>query len=242
MTESYSATKRSLRFGLTQPAPCSYLPGQQEQLVVLMPEEPISAELYQQLLALNFRRSGEQSYTPHCPACNACQSVRINPQQWQPSRSQRRLLNKAQRSGLQYRLVTQADLSRYFPLFAAYIAFKHDDGIMYPANEEQLSSMLACSWLPVRFLEIYHQQQLVSVSIIDELADSYSAVYTFFAEQYQHFSPGKLAICYLLQQARQDNKAYVYLGYLVTACQKMAYKAEFRPQQRFIQGQWHSFA
>lgn len=209
---------------------------------MLMPEEPISAALYQQLLTVNFRRSGEQTYSPHCPACRACQSVRISPEQWQPSRSQRRLLKKAQRSGLQYRLVTKADINQYFPLFAAYIAFKHDDGIMYPANEEQLSSMLECSWLPVRFLEIYQAEQLVSVSIIDELADSYSAVYTFFAEQYQLFSPGKLAIIYLLEQARSDDKTFVYLGYLVEACQKMAYKAEFSPQQRFIQGQWHSFA
>ncbi|SNY51117.1 arginine-tRNA-protein transferase [Arsukibacterium tuosuense] len=242
MTESLPPTKRPLRFGLTQPSPCSYITGQQEQLVVLMPDEPMSAGLYQQLLALNFRRSGEQSYTPHCQACKACQSVRIKPQQWQPSRSQRRLLSKARRAGLQYRLVTQADLNRYYPLFAAYIAFKHDDGIMFPANQEQLSSMLECSWLPVRFLEIYHDEQLVSVSIIDELANSYSAVYTFFSEQYRQFSPGKLAISYLLQQARLDSKDFVYLGYLVEACQKMAYKAEFTPQQRFIQGQWHSFA
>ncbi|KKO46062.1 arginyl-tRNA--protein arginylyl transferase [Arsukibacterium ikkense] len=231
-----------LRFGLTAPSACSYLPAQQEQLVVLMPEQPISADLYQQLIAVNFRRSGEQTYTPHCPACNACQSVRIVAQQWQASRSQRRLLNKARRAGLEYRLVNQPELQQYFRLFAAYIAFKHDDGIMYPATEEQLTAMLQCSWLPVRFLEIYQAGQLLSVSIIDELADSYSAVYTFFAEQYQYLSPGKLAIMYLLSQARQDHKAYVYLGYLIGTCQKMAYKAEFRPQQRFIQGHWHSFA
>lgn len=242
MAEPLLPTKLPLRFGITQPGPCSYLAGQQEQLVVLMPDEPISAELYQQLLAANFRRSGEQSYTPHCPACKACQSVRIKSQQWQPSRSQRRLLNKARRAGLQYRLVTKADLAGYFRLFAAYIAFKHDDGIMFPATTEQLNSMLECSWLPVRFLEIYDEEQLVSVSIIDELADSYSAVYTFFAKQYQPLSPGKLAIMYLLEQASSDQKAFVYLGYLVAACQKMAYKAEFTPQQRFIQGQWHSFA
>ncbi|MAD74608.1 MAG: arginyltransferase [Rheinheimera sp.] len=242
MNDDVKAGTQPLRFGLTQPGPCSYLPGQQEQLVVLMPEQPISPELYQQLLNLNFRRSGEQSYTPHCPACQACQSVRINPTLWQPSRSQRRLQNKATRANLAYRLVTTADIADYYPLFAAYIAFKHDDGIMYPATEEQLSGMLKCSWLSIRFLEIYDDQQLVSVSIIDELADSYSAVYTFFARQYQQYSPGKLAIMYLLERARQDNKAFVYLGYLVEACQKMAYKAEFRPQQRFIRGHWHSFA
>lgn len=233
--------KTSLQFGLTPPGPCSYLDGQQEQLVVLLPDEPVSAQLYQQLIALNFRRSGEQTYTPHCPACRACQSVRIAPQDWQPTRSQRRLMNKAKHAGLTYRLTGKADMQRYYPLFSDYIAFKHDDGIMFPANEEQLASMVNCSWLPVHFLEIYHNQQLISVSIIDDVAASYSAVYTFFSARFQKFSPGKLAIMHLINQAKEDNKQFVYLGYLVEACQKMAYKAEFTPQQRFIQGQWHSF-
>ncbi|MDX1677285.1 arginyl-tRNA--protein arginylyl transferase, partial [Arsukibacterium sp.] len=163
MTESFPVTRRPLRFGLTQPGGCSYLPDQQEQLVVLMPDEPISAELYQQLLTLNFRRSGEQSYTPHCPTCRACQSVRVDPQHWQASASQRRLLNKAKRAGLTYRLVSKPRPDEYFALFAQYISFKHQDSVMYPATEAQLSSMLNCSWLPVRYLEITCQQQLVSV-------------------------------------------------------------------------------
>jgi arginine-tRNA-protein transferase len=231
-----------LQFGITQPNPCSYLEQQQEQLAVLLPAEPVSAALYQQLLALNFRRSGEQTYTPHCPTCRACQSVRISPEHWQPSRSQRRILQKAQTAGLRYQLIDQADISRYYPLFSAYIAFKHDDGIMFPATEQQLISMINCHWLPVRFLEIYQDDQLVSVSIIDAPGNCYSAVYTFFAATYLQFSPGKLAIMYLITQAKRDNQQFVYLGYLVSACQKMAYKAEFRPQQRFIQGHWHSFA
>ena len=43
-----------LRFGLTAPAPCSYLGQQQEQLVFLLADQPISASLYQQLLQINF--------------------------------------------------------------------------------------------------------------------------------------------------------------------------------------------
>ena len=86
-----------LRFGLTAPAPCSYLDLQQEQLVFLLPEQPVSAALYQQLLELNFRRSGEQVYTPHCPTCRACESVRISHTDFIARRSQHRLLNKAKR-------------------------------------------------------------------------------------------------------------------------------------------------
>lgn len=229
-----------LRFGLTAPSQCSYLPEQQEQLVFLLPEQPLDAELYQQLLQLNFRRSGEQVYTPHCPACRACESVRINPAHFKPSRSQRRLLHKAARAGWHYTLDEAADTD-YYPLFADYIRHKHADGSMFPPAREQLDSMLNCSWLKVRLLKLYQQQQLVAVSIVDETAEAYSAVYTFFNPDVSAFSPGVLAILYLLHAGLQQQKNWLYLGYQIDSCQKMAYKAAFLPQQRFIQGQWHSF-
>lgn len=229
-----------LRFGLTTPMPCSYLPNQQEQLVFLLPEQPLDATLYQQLLQLNFRRSAEQVYTPHCPSCRACQSVRIAPEHFIPSRSQRRLLNKAARLGWQYHLdnVTSGD---YYPLFADYISSKHADGSMYPPAPEQLDGMIRCSWLSVRLLKQFYQGELVAVSIVDETDDALSAVYTFYQPAVSQFSPGILAILFLLQAAMQRQKKWVYLGYQIDACQKMAYKAAFLPQQRFIQGQWRSF-
>lgn len=230
-----------LRFGLTAAMPCSYLPDQQEQLVFLLPGQPVTEELYRQLMASNFRRSGEQVYTPHCSACQACQSVRLPVNLFRPSRSQRRLLNKAQRMNWRYRLADQA-CADYFDLFEHYVAFKHADGVMYPATPEQLEPMLHCSWLPVKFLEQYYNDTLVSVTIVDVLADSYSAVYTFFSASVSAFSPGILAVLNLVTLARQQGKTYLYLGFYIENCQKMNYKAAFMPQQRLIQGQWHSFA
>ena len=229
-----------LKFGLTAPLPCSYLPNEDEQLVFLLPEQPLSPKLYQQLLALNFRRSGEQVYTPHCPDCSACQSVRINPIDFSPSRSQRRLLNKAQRNELTHKFVDKPSAD-YFPLFADYITYKHADGSMFPPSREQLNTMLNCSWMKLHFLEQYRQQQLVAVTIVDTTSDAYSAVYSFFHPSVSALSPGILAVLYLLQCAQQNQKQWLYLGYQINECQKMAYKAVFRPQQRFIQGQWHSF-
>jgi arginine-tRNA-protein transferase len=229
-----------LRFGLTAPVRCSYLPTQQEQLVFLLPEQPIDAALYQQLLQYNFRRSGEQVYTPNCPDCRACQSVRINPQQFRISRSQRRLLNKASRAGWHYQLDTAVEAD-YFQLFADYIQHKHHDGSMFPPAQEQLDRMLNCSWLNVRLLKQYYQQQLVAVTIVDETATAFSAVYTFYAPNASQFSPGILAVLHLLEQSAKQQKDWLYLGYQIDDCKKMAYKAAFLPQQRFIKGQWHSF-
>lgn len=232
---------QELRFGLTAPAQCNYLDDQQEQLVFLLPEQPISAQLYSQLLQLNFRRSGEQVYTPHCPSCRACQSVRISTAAFKPSRSQRRLLNKAKRHGLTYQLTANCLDKDYFALYAQYINFKHADGSMFPPTTEQLQSILACSWMTVRCLELYQHNRLIAVSVVDETDDALSAVYTFFAPDVSQFSPGTLAILYLSQLSKSLGKKWLYLGYQIEGCQKMAYKATFLPQQRFIAGQWHSF-
>lgn len=229
-----------LKFGLSAATQCSYLPEQSEQLVFLLPDQPISDNLYQQLLQLNFRRSGEQVYTPHCPSCQACQSVRIASDMFRPSRSQRRLLRKAGRSGWHYQLTDHATAD-YYALFADYIRHKHADGSMFPPAREQLQSMLSCSWLKVQLLEQYWQQQLVAITIVDVTNDAFSAVYTFYNPAFSAFSPGVLAILALLQLSSELNKDWLYLGYQIDACNKMAYKAAFLPQQRFIAGNWHSF-
>ena len=228
-----------LRFGLTAPAPCSYLGQQQEQLVFLLAEQPISASLYQQLLQINFRRSGEQVYTPHCPSCQACQSVRINPQTFALSKSQRRLLNKAKRRQWHYQLAKQPQ--DYFALYSRYIQHKHADGTMYPPDKAHLDAMLSCSWLKVCFLEQYCDNQLVAVTVVDMTEHALSAVYTFYEPSLSRHSPGILAVLFLLQLCMSLQKQWLYLGYQIDACDKMAYKAAFLPQQRFIAGNWHSF-
>lgn len=239
-------TEQVLQFGLTPGAPCSYLSEQQEQLAVLLSPQPIDSSLYQLLIKHNFRRSGDQLYRPHCASCDACQSLRIPVAEFKPAASQRRLLNKAARQGWHYQFCevpdSAAERQQLFQLFADYIAFKHRDGVMYPASPEQLDSLLNSHWQPIRLLKLYQQQQLTAVMVVDELDNAWSAVYTFYSQHSEAFSPGKLAILYLLQQAALSKKEYLYLGYQVDGCRKMAYKQEFLPHQRYFAGRWHSFA
>ncbi|CAM3836696.1 arginyltransferase [Rheinheimera salexigens] len=230
---------QSITLGLTYDNPCSYI-AQQQRLAFVLPATPLSPELYQQLIDANFRRSHQQVYRPHCSACDACQSVRLNPRLLTLSTSQRRLAKKALNAAWRFQLVDTPS-QPYFGLYQAYIAFKHRDSSMYPASETDLNSMLECSWLAVHFLEQYLNDQLVSVTVVDVLPDGLSAVYTFYCPTVSPFSPGKLAILNLAQITQQLDKSWLYLGYSIDNCEKMAYKANFKPQQRFIQGHWHSF-
>ncbi|MDP4535382.1 arginyltransferase [Alkalimonas collagenimarina] len=229
-----------LRFGLTAAEPCAYLPEQNEQVIFLLPEQPLHHSLYQQLLQHNFRRSGDDVYRPHCSGCQQCQSVRLPVHTFTPSRRQRRILAKANRQGFRVQWQPARSASDYFALYQDYIDFKHQEGSMYPASIAQLESLLTCNWMPVWTLELYDQQQLVAVSVVDKLDNSLSAVYTFYHPKWQQFSPGLLAILLLIEQAKCLQSDFLYLGYYIADCEKMAYKGEFRPQQRFIDGKWHS--
>ena len=80
-----------MKFGITQIFGCSYLPDEREQLLVYADSTEQLALRYGQLIQVGFRRSGEQIYRPHCPDCNACQSVRIPVDAFTPSRSQKRV-------------------------------------------------------------------------------------------------------------------------------------------------------
>lgn len=233
-----------LKLGVSQQQQCNYLPDRQERLLFTLPDEPLSAEFYQQLLTLNFRRSGEQIYTTYCEGCQQCQSVRLKATEVQLSSSQRRLWSKAKRSQWRYQWAQTEDKNscteKYYALYQSYIDSKHAGSSMSPTSPEQMSYLWQANWLKIQFLEQYLGDQLVAVTVVDCTPDAFSAVYTFYQTGHA-LAFGTLAILALIEQAKAETIQFVYLGYYIQHCQKMNYKAKFLPQQRFIAGEWLSF-
>jgi len=231
---------RQLQLGLTSEHQCSYLTGQTERLVFTLPQQPLTPAVYQQLMNYNFRRTGDQLYRPYCQDCQACQAVRIAAAQFVSSASQRKLLNKAKKSDWHYRVKPARDAMQYFQLYQHYIRGKHAGGVMDPPDPEHLLSMFGCDWLDILVLEQYQQQQLIGVMVLDQMPDGLSAVYSFYQPNHP-LALGKLAILAALEYLASEPSTWLYLGYYIAECQKMAYKADFAPQQRLIAGNWQSF-
>lgn len=231
---------RHIQLGLTGEHDCSYLPEQSERLVFTLPDQPLSPDVYQQLMSYNFRRTGQQLYRPYCGSCQACQAVRIAAEHFAISASQRKLLKKAKKSQWHYRVIPAGDGMQYLDLYQQYIRGKHAGGVMDPPDPEHLQSMFQCDWLDILVLEQYQQEQLVGVMILDQMPDGLSAVYSFYKPD-NDLALGKLAILAALDYLRAQPFTVLYLGYYILECQKMSYKADFRPQQRLIAGNWQSF-
>jgi len=224
------------RVGLTQEFDCSYLPNKQEQLLVILDPSCYSTDKFESLLGLGFRRSGNQIYRPHCPICSACNSVRVLAQDFIPSKSQKRKLNKA-KNQFEVKYSTQ-ERPEYYPLYSKYITMRHQDGSMYPPEKEQFQSFLLCSWLKITFIELWHQDTLAAVAVTDCMNSSISAIYTFFDPDFEHYSLGSVMILEQLKFAKEQNKQYVYLCYQIDECDKMKYKTQFLPAQKQLNDEW----
>ncbi|MBQ4850637.1 arginyltransferase [Pseudoalteromonas sp. MMG012] len=231
MTEHFPS-----KIGLSQQFSCSYLPEQQEQLLVILDHNCYTPERFEGLLELGFRRSGDQIYRPHCPKCNACQSLRLPTYDFTQSKSQKRKWNKLNN---EFSIVeSHEERPNYYPLYEKYISLRHRDGSMFPPNHLQYESFLFCRWLPITFIELWHFDKLVAVAVTDTMPNSLSAIYTFFDPDYESYSLGTVMILAQIDYAQRAKKQYLYLGYQIDSCKKMKYKSHYKPAQRFINDIW----
>lgn len=227
-----------LRVGITPAHTCSYLPEQYEQLIVLMDNQYRNEAGYETLLQAGFRRSGNDIYRPHCTQCSACHSLRIDPNEFKPSRNQRRIQNKNKHLTWQ---LSYIDQPAYYALYERYIHQRHADGSMYPPSYHQYQQFLLCHWLTPLFIELYEDDKLLAVAVTDMTTNSLSAMYTFYDPDFESYSLGTFAILLQLQLTRQMGKQYLYLGYQVDNCRKMNYKASYLPHERLKNKVWEKY-
>ncbi|QBQ53608.1 arginyltransferase [Nitrosococcus wardiae] len=230
----------SLDFYLSSPHSCGYLPGQTATNLFVDPEVAMDIAHYSTLARLGFRRSGRLVYRPHCSHCSACLPVRIPVAQFQPNRSQQRAWKINQDLSAIYRPVEFR--AEHFDLFYRYLKVRHVKGGMDNSTPEDYLSFIASDWDETSLIEFRDaKDQLLAVAVIDALTDGISAVYSFFDPILKRRSLGVYIILWEINEAKELNLPYVYLGYWIKACQKMQYKSTFRPLEVYQDKKWSIF-
>jgi len=217
---------------------CSYLDNQQARNIYPDPNQTLTNELYSQLIAHGFRRSGNLAYRPYCSDCSACVPVRINVEQFKASRSQRRCLQRNQDLTISHHSATFN--AEHFELYRRYLASRHLNGGMDNPTEESYVSFLTSDWSETSFIEIRRDSQLVAVAITDHVHNGLSALYTFFDPDMAEYSLGTYGILQQINIAQTQGLSWLYLGYWIKDCQKMQYKQNFSAIEGYIDQQWQA--
>ena len=237
------------QFYVTAPQPCPYLHGRAERKLFTALHGDGAADLNNALSRQGFRRSQNVLYRPSCESCVACMSARIRVADFQPSRTQRRLMRR--NAGLR-RLATSAwATEEQFDLFRRYLDSRHADGGMADMDIFEFAAMIEETPVKTRVIEYRCSGDrpdrlapgddfLAAVCLTDVLDDGLSLVYSFYHPILQAASLGTYLILDHIEIARAAKLPYVYLGYWVPGSRKMDYKARFSALEIYKGGVWQN--
>jgi arginyl-tRNA--protein-N-Asp/Glu arginylyltransferase len=239
-----------LQFYVTTGYTCGYLPNKLAQSLIASPQHLIDTNIYSGLIQQGFRRSGKFAYRPHCETCMACVPVRIPVIFFAPNRSQKRAYK--QHHHLTTHILPIDFHAAHYQLYADYQRARHSKAETQEEpieidDVEQYKNFLCQSNIESVMVEFREDGQLKMVSIIDIVRDGVSAVYTFYDTEDRNARLGTLNkrasygtynVLWQIEWAKTLNLPYLYLGYWIQDSQKMAYKNNFQPLQKLIDGEW----
>jgi leucyl-tRNA---protein transferase len=232
---------RQLRFYLTAPAPCPYLPGKRERKVFTSLETDDAAGLNESLTQAGFRRSQNIAYRPACEGCDACISARIPVKRFAFTKAWRRI--ETRNADLTATLRTGRATEEQFWLLKTYLAGRHAEGGMNEMTAYDFAAMVEETTVRTNVMEYRDGRgALVGCTLIDLLADGVSLVYSFFDPNQDRRSLGTHMILHNVRHVREAGLDHVYLGYWVRGSEKMAYKSRFRPLELLVAGGWVDYA
>lgn len=240
MTSLTELPIQRLQFYLTAPYPCSYLPDRLARSQVATPVSLIDTAVFSELARLGFRRSGHYVYRPHCDGCAACRPARLRVAGFAPRRSQRRCL--ASNRDIECVLRPLEFDDQHYHLYRRYQAARHSGGGMDLDDREQYRAFLLTSGVDSSLAEFRLAGRVVMVSLVDRLLDGLSAVYTFYDPDLPKRSLGVYNVLTQVGLARDLGLPYLYLGYWIKECAKMAYKSDYQPLEVLRDGAWTPYA
>lgn len=235
-------------FYLTASSPCPYLPGRRERKIFTHLVGSGARELHAMLSAGGFRRSQNIVYRPACEGCQACVSVRVRVDEFRPTKSMKRVVER-NRDIAAIDEPNQASSEQY-ALFRDYLDARHEDGGMAQMSVLDYAMMIEDSHIDTQIVSYRLRQPgdlayqdggpLIGLCLTDQLADGLSMVYSFFdpAPEMERRSLGTYIILDHIERARKRGLPYLYLGYWVADSPKMTYKARFQPQEHLTPGGW----
>jgi|YNPBryunderm2012_1023409.scaffolds.fasta_scaffold10453_3 arginine-tRNA-protein transferase len=223
---------------LSEPRRCAYLKEQMavsEELFV----EAMSLEEYQELMNSGWRRFGHAVYRPRCPSCDACRALRIPVDRFVPNRAQRRVRSRNEgvvTLEVGEPTVDEERIDLYNRFHAARSRTRQWDG-KDETNSWSYAFAFAVNPIPTAEYRYRLHGKLVGVGYVDELPEALSAIYFLHDPDHADRNLGTWNVLSVIERARSLGRPWVHLGYYVSDCLSLAYKASFQPYELLEPGQ-----
>lgn len=227
---------RLLKHLVEAPRVCSYLASEvaalEHRLMLDVTPDELDA-----LLERGWRRFGPDYFRPACARCSGCVPTRIVVAEFAPSKSQRRARRRAE--GLRVMIgppqVDEARLALYHAWHAEReVAREWSSSAL---DDREYFYQFAFPHPAAREVAFFDDEaggRLVGVGICDETPRAWSLVYFYYDPAYRERSLGVANVVIGVEIAAQRGLPYLYLGYRVSACPSLRYKAGFAPREELF--------
>lgn len=208
---------------------CAYL-NDEEQTTHYKVISECSSTYCDHLISRGWRRFGTMFFRPVCAECTACESLKIDVNNYRFSRSEKRILRK--NSDLRVIIRRPSMTREHLDLFVRYHHYMHlkrgwEEQAVTPRN---YYSSFVQGFSDFGYEVLYFDdKKLVGVDLIDLLPSGISSIYFYYDPDYAHRSLGKYSLLRQIKLAQEQALPWIYLGYFVQGCQSLEYKREYTP-------------
>ncbi|KPK25096.1 MAG: hypothetical protein AMJ61_12915 [Desulfobacterales bacterium SG8_35_2] len=185
-------------------------------------------------LASGYRRNGNVIYNMHCHKCRACVPIRVDPQEFEPNRNQKRVWKKNQDVAVEIGALSCSQDN--LDLLEKFLVTRFPDRDSSPLDYytgfflNHITTTLEFSYRV--------GSKLIGVAIVDVSQTWLNVVFYYFDPEEKKRSPGTYNILYLIDFCKQKKIKFIYLGYWIKAVKAMSYKANFKPHYIFCDNSW----
>jgi len=208
-----------------QPCPATYRLARFDEITVTAMEF---------LLGSGYRRNGNVLYTMQCQGCNGCTPIRLRPSAFSPNRNQKRVLKKNR--GITAEIAPPRMEDSNLALLEKFLAARYPQPTS--SADGYYSAFFLNTLCNTMTVDYRIHNTLVGTSIIDIGDNWLNAVYCYFDPDLHKHSLGTYNILYLVDLCRRNAIEYLYLGYWIHNVRAMCYKANFKPNEILINGEW----
>ena len=210
---------------------CAYLPDRNVRMNYKHIEE--ATQSYNSaLISRGWRRFGCYYFHPICNGCNECKSIRIDVNNYQLRKSQKKAIKRNRETQI---IIQKPTLSQaHIDLYNKYHSFKHKKDDWSHRNispREYKENFVEGAHNFGKEVLYIKDDVLIGVDLIDILDDGVSSIYFYYDPDFPELSLGTYSLLYQIELAKVLELPWIYLGYWVDGCKAFAYKPNFQPQE-----------